>query len=64
MGIQLFQLVLNYSQRFQSAIRFGLGGRYVRRQLFPRIGNRLQQQANIFVRALKAIERRFGLMTQ
>lgn len=62
MIIELGKFVLNQPQRFQAAIRVRLCGGDVRSQILSCVINRFQEQANVFVCALEAIEWGFGFV--
>jgi len=64
MRVQLFQLVLHQSQRFQPAVWIRFRGGGIRRQLSSGLRNRFQKQADVFVCAFQAVERCLGLMAQ
>jgi hypothetical protein len=61
MHIQLFELVLNYTQGVKSAIRIGRRGSYVADKIRLRIPYGFKEEADVFVRAFNTIKRSFGL---
>ncbi len=64
MLFQLFQLVVNDPQRFQSSIRLGFGrGGKIGRDFLPGIGYGLLQQSDIVFGILDAVKWTLGLTT-
>ena len=57
---QLFQFVLNQSQRFERAFRPGGGN--IGRDILFRVRDDVPEKPDVFVRTLDAVKRSFGLI--